>query len=342
MSDGRQPLAARIVITLFLLPFLGVSLLVLASPFIRLGGAVWTWAWTPAECTITASEVVDDGGVYSLRLAYRYQAGGATRPGTVFDRGQEPSSNPVAKEALAAALPVGTETTCYVSPIDPADAVLRRGDSSLGIADLAISLVAGLVFFVPLAIVFYAVHWGASFKRLTSDPRTLAQGVVLALCLGCLTIGGLLFFQFVWRPGSLVLAARSWTSAKCQIMHSEVIAREQEVDVRDSAGKTRSVSQTVYGLDLRYRFRFGDWDFTGNRYRFFAHSAGRETNQAIADRYPVGSEVDCWVDPADPSSVVLDRGVGREVLWALGPTFFLAVGLALAALFRRLPSPGDA
>lgn len=339
MSTSTQSPFGRVVLTLFLLPILAVTALMVFSPFVQVARAAWTYAWTPVPATILESRMVEDGGGYLHHLRFRYEAAGETRSGELRALGDdEPISNPRAIEERVATWSEGTSTTCFVSPLDADEAVLQRGDPSLDPVDLLITFLVGALFFVPLAASFYVIHWGLRIFHLVQDPRTFGRGVVLTLSLAVLAMGAVFFLQFVWRPASLVLDARGWEPARCEILRSEVVASEETIRVEAyGASRAHDTKQTLYDVDLEYTVRVAGEEHPGDRYRFFPHSAGEEENRAIADLFPVGSEVDCWVDPDDPSASVLDRGFGREILWAAVPLFMLAVGLALFVFFLRFP-----
>jgi Protein of unknown function (DUF3592) len=141
---------------------------------------------------------------------------------------------------------------------------------------------------------------------------------------------GLGFFGFFLAPAMQVLKARSWTAARCTVLASEVESHSGS----DSA---------TYSVAVRYRYQVDGVAYESDRYEFLGgSSSGYEHKQDIVERYPPGSRPICWVDPADPTQAVLERGLTRGYLFALIPGVFMLVGgggaaLALLAGRRRQP-----
>jgi hypothetical protein len=140
---------------------------------------------------------------------------------------------------------------------------------------------------------------------------------------GCLALFFLIFFAagaagawfLLWRPVSRLVASRSWTEMECTVLSSQVAT------VSGSDGDT-------YKIDIHYTWTLGGRIYESNRYDFMiGSSSGTQGKQAVVDRYPPGARVPCWIDPADPSSAVLSRGLSPVYLIGLVPVLFLAVGL---------------
>jgi len=337
-----QPLSVRIFVTLFIAPFFLVSILLLVSPFRTVVGILWTQVWVPVDCVIQSSEVSEEGGLFGFEVGYRYTWSGDERESMHYAKGYEPSPNPREAEALSAQFPSGAEKVCFVNPMNPDQAALRRGNVSATASDLLLTLGAGILFFLPLAFSLFILHYPTPFQRLIREPRAFAQVVVLVLATGSILVGAITTVVFVWNPASQLLEARAWTATDCEITRSKVIAREATYRRDRHHPGPRTASQTIYGLDLAYTYQVGEHAFTGNRYRFFSHSAGQAANQTIAGRFPVGTTTTCYVSPEDPSEAVLERTAGLEVLWALLPLLFLLAGILLAWWAHRHLSPGSA
>ncbi len=337
-----QPLSVRIFVTIFIAPFFLISILLLTSPFRTVGGILWTQVWVPVDCLIQSSDVIEANGLFSFKVSYRYIWNGEERESMHYAEGYEPSSNPKEAEALSDQFPSGAEKVCFVNPINPSQAALRRGNVSATASDLLLTLGAGLLFFLPLALSLFILHYPTPFQRLISEPRAFAQMVVLVLATGSILVGTITSIVFVWTPARQLLGARTWSTTDCEITKSKVIAREVTYQRDRRHPGPRTASQTIYGIDLEYTYQVGEYAFTGNRYRFFSHSAGKATNQAIANRFPVGTKTTCYVNPEDPSDAVLERTAGLEVLWALVPLFFLLAGILLAWWSHRHLSPDPA
>lgn len=87
-------------------------------------------SWTPTPCTILSSDVAEvsdsDGSTYRVEVTFRYEVGGVERVSDRYRVSRMSSSGRAGKQRVVDALPPGTETTCFVNPDDPSEAVLRR------------------------------------------------------------------------------------------------------------------------------------------------------------------------------------------------------------------------
>ncbi|MFN7960927.1 MAG: DUF3592 domain-containing protein [Thermoanaerobaculia bacterium] len=106
--------------------------------------------WQAVPCEILASEVEahpgNDGDTYSVKVRYRFTAGGRQIEGDRYSFISGSSSGQAGKQEVVDQLPAGKETTCYVNPDDPYDAVLERGLTSdiwFGLVPLAFVVVPG-------------------------------------------------------------------------------------------------------------------------------------------------------------------------------------------------------
>ncbi len=136
---------------------------------------------------------------------------------------------------------------------------------------------------------------------------------------------GLAFLiPFFILPLARSLRAQSWPAVPCTIVESAVGVHG------DSDGDT-------YSIDVRYTYELNGRTYEGTRYKFFGgSSSGREAKQAVIDQLPPGTHAACYVDPRDPASAVIDRGVGLEYLIGLVPMTFLAVGVGGMAWSLRV------
>lgn len=88
--------------------------------------------WVETPCTIVSSEIEvhdgDDGDTYSIEIKYDYEYDGRPYRGERyhFMYGMS-SSGRSGKQEVVKRYPVGLQTTCYVDPNDPSEAVLNRG-----------------------------------------------------------------------------------------------------------------------------------------------------------------------------------------------------------------------
>ncbi len=87
---------------------------------------------------------------------------------------------------------------------------------------------------------------------------------------------------------------------------------------------------TTYGATVQYKYLVDGQELRGNRRTFSnVRTSSVRNTQKILARYPLGGSVDVYYDPDDPSSSVLEPGVGAStyilLLVAIG---FLVFGIA--------------
>ena len=130
------------------------------------------------------------------------------------------------------------------------------------------------------------------------------MGCVIAF-LSIFVIAGLsIFFLLTVRPIVQIIFANDWVATPAIVTSSQL-----ETHPSSEGGPT-------YSIDIRYRYTFDGEDFEGDRYNFAVGSSSeREGKQAVVNRYPVGTETTCYVDPDDAASAVLFRKFGAYV-WA--------------------------
>jgi hypothetical protein len=134
------------------------------------------------------------------------------------------------------------------------------------------------------------------------------------------------------RPLIQITAARNWTAVPCEILSSRVQTHS------DSDGST-------YSVDVVYRYTYQDRTYTANRYHFFTGSSSGYAGKAAAvQRHPAGSRQTCYVDPADPSQAVLNRGFSSTLWFGLIPFVFILVGgIGLLSTLRgKMPGTAPA
>jgi len=83
-------------------------------------------------------------------------------------------------------------------------------------------------------------------------------------------------------------------------------------------------SYRIVGL---YHYTVNGVDYGTDRYQFASgSSSGREDKERIVAQYPPGRQTVCYVNPANPSQAVLDRGPNGEMLYGLIGVVFLVIG----------------
>ncbi|MEA2560640.1 MAG: hypothetical protein QOH06_2144 [Acidobacteriota bacterium] len=167
-KGGGEPGAG--CMALFFLAFAvvggGVLWFLLVRPLVKVAAAR---SWPPVPCTVVESRVDasssdDDGTTYKVLINASYAYGGGEYKAPYDFSGSVHSSGYEGKAQIVARYPVGSRTTCYVNPEDPAESVILRdlaGNYFLGLF--------GLMFFLPGVIGMFWVLSGG-FKSGTSGP----------------------------------------------------------------------------------------------------------------------------------------------------------------------------
>jgi len=158
--------------------------------FIVLGGAL-TWAfsipmwkrafgsakWVPTPCVVVSSKVGShsdsDGTTYSVDILYRYTFGGREYRCDRYDAMGGSSSGYSGKQRIVARYPAGAESTCYVNPASPAEALLKPGADAGVLFGLipVVFLAAGL-----LIVIFGGRKPSRSLSGAATPDAQSAQG----------------------------------------------------------------------------------------------------------------------------------------------------------------------
>ncbi len=165
---------------------------------------------------------------------------------------------------------------------------------------------------------------------------------------GLSAIGGtgcLLFFVLVWSVGTL--------GFDCFIARS-VFRQIQALGYAEATGSmTLSEVETVrsrrgrtYRPNIQYKYSVEGKEYLGDRYRYGKWSSGGDWAKQIVASRPVGSPVEVYYAPADPSDAVLMVGVeGMDLFVAMFmlPFNLIMLGLWIAGggafRYRFLPPP---
>jgi hypothetical protein len=138
-------------------------------------------------------------------------------------------------------------------------------------------------------------------------------------------------FAFVAMFGSAFvesLSSYKWTRVRGRITSAWVSRR------------TSREGPSSFVPAVRYKYEFEGRSLSGERIGFIdigAHHAGFA--KKVLARYPVGTEVDVYVDPMRPTRSVLKRGVSWASLFAAVSGLGLAV-LVIILLMRDLSNDG--
>jgi hypothetical protein len=227
---------------------------------------------------------------------------------------------------LSEQLSTGAPVTCYVNPEQPNEAVLQRA-----------SAWSALWLLFPLVFVGLG-GGGLILLRRSRRAEVAALSRPLSGTVGArkkqrragVGFGGALFLfglglsiPFFFLPVLRVLIARSWSAVPCEIVSSRVASHN---------GKS-----TTYSVDVVYRYTIGTHTYTSARYKFMGGSSSGYGGKAdIVARLPAGTKTICYIDPADSTNAVLERGFTAD-MWA-GAIPLLFAGIGAAIVIARLKS----
>lgn len=118
------------------------------------------------------------------------------------------------------------------------------------------------------------------------------------------------------------LKSRTWPTAEGTVQD----ARLQTHQSRDEEGDVT----TTYEALIQYRYSVSGQEYHGSRRTFSdVRTSSRSRTEKVLERYPPGGSVRVYYDPADPSTSVLEPGVGiMSYVLLLLVLAFLAFGVA--------------
>jgi hypothetical protein len=147
-------------------------------------------------------------------------------------------------------------------------------------------------------------------REISRDLRASAFGwFVFAVCGVILAAGLAAGFKSFGMPFLQILSARGWRDASCEIVSSRV-----------DGGNT-------YRVDVTYRYFVDDRGYLGDRYKFaLGSSAGYRWKAAIVARLAPGTRTACWVNPADPTDAVIERGLTADLWFGLMALIPIIIG----------------
>ncbi|MBE2215395.1 MAG: DUF3592 domain-containing protein, partial [Opitutaceae bacterium] len=294
-----------------------------------------TYLWNEVPCTMVESRIVDttsvEGGAAGWHVRYAYQVDGHDYAGWRLNVNSAAGD---ARDDLRRSqqLAPGTTTACLVNPDDPAESVLERQSAWVLLTPL-----------FPLVFVTVGAGgiWFAWSRRGEKPERGLtvratrragAQrgGLVAGMVFGgiFLVVGISLTHMLFLRPLLGVLSARSWPAVQATVVSSEVASHDSD-------------DGTTYSVEITYRYAVGGREYLSNRYSFMrVSSSGYGPKAEIVAAHPPGARVLCYVNPADPTDAVLQRGWSGSMAFGLIPIVFaLAGGGLLYAMVRQWRAP---
>ena len=243
--------------------------------------------WRPTLCLIERSETEREshssGDHFIFRVRYRYDFAGRsfTADRYSFSTSGGRFSAPEEADALMRQWAAGSETTCWIDPHNPAEAVLDRVEGwEFGLVCLiigALPLVLGSLQHSPPVPGENGHDW----------PSIAWKEFWFSVLLAALLVPAFLGLSLapVWQA----VQARGWSETPCEIVSSRIVCRGRE-----------------FRPEIVFAWRHGGQIFRSGQARFSEWHEGLPTVEALVAKYPAGAQKVCRINPRDPSSAVLD------------------------------------
>lgn len=143
-----------------------------------------------------------------------------------------------------------------------------------------------------------------------------------------LLVGSILFVVFSGLPLYRSSTSKSWPQAECKITKSSV-------------GSHRGEDGTTYSIDIEFDYEYLNKKYHSDRYSFSSgSSSGSKSKHDVVRAYPVGSNHQCFVNPAKPEMAVLNRKPTSDMYFGLLTLVFVFVGGGgIIGVFIYKPKP---
>ena len=254
----------------------------------------WSLArsWPAVPCVISAGSVEEVHGnrPYVFRVRYRYTWAGKDYEGRTHQEDHEGTFDIVEADRLARAFPIGSNSTCYVNPGRPSQAVLEHDNV-----------------WIPIAIAVFALHYGGFFVLKGRAWRAVGGSFLAAIGLGC-------YVGFFGSPLWKALRSQGWRATAC-VIQSGCVRSERHLY------NTTYWPDVVYCYDVNgvtYRANTGNASDVGSPWYYGA--------RGIIHRHPPGMVTTCYVNPSDPSEAVLVRSLSSTQWFGVWPLVMIVMG----------------
>ena len=174
--------------TIFMLAGLGFLVGTLIYPIIR---TRTSGDWKETPCTIVSSKIDissdSDGTSYRPKVEFEYVANGLPYPGKSYDFTSLNRPKKRCKE-IVDAYPAGMQTSCFVNPDDPEDAVIVRSYDFSWLGTIMSLVFAGIGLAIAVAALFYSPKPSNSISGSAKGPSR-ATGPALGLSSNAIAAG---------------------------------------------------------------------------------------------------------------------------------------------------------
>jgi preprotein translocase subunit YajC len=155
---------------------------------------------------------------------------------------------------------------------------------------------------------------------------TSTLGLILMIVFVVLFSGiGILLILLHQRNKKKAQESMSWHEIGGTIIKSGVAMGESVFGGDDEQGQ----SQPMYSPEISYTYQVEDMLYTSDRVSFAGKSSYSKAEKAelIAAKYPDGSKVTVFYNPAKPEEAVLERSAKGSAVLLIAGIVFLVVGL---------------
>ncbi len=170
------------------------------------------------------------------------------------------------------------------------------------------------------------------------EPKQ-GDGCVPAMVYAVLFVAGMtVLYAFFLDPFQNAITAYGWTPTPCTISVSKVEPVTDKEKKNDKGGAT----VVGYRPEIKYSYRIAGKVHRSERVWFTRPGADTQADaKKLVDRYPVGSQQQCYVNPKDDDFAVLERGFQPQLLIALIPLAFAVIGVTgiVSRVLRRVSHP---
>jgi len=170
------------------------------------------------------------------------------------------------------------------------------------------------------------------------EPKQ-GDGCVPAMVYAVLFVAGMtVLYAFFLDPFRNAIEAYGWTPTPCTIYASKI------EPVTDKEKKNDKGGATIVGFrpEIKYSYRTAGKVHRSERVWFIRPGAETQTDaKKLVDKYPVGSQQQCYVNPSDEDFAVLERGFQPQLLIALIPLALTVAGVTgiVSRVLRRVSRP---
>ena len=144
-----------------------------------------------------------------------------------------------------------------------------------------------------------------------SDEDSGGSGCVIVTGVALIAIGVWILLSNA-RSASFADEAKSWTKTPCRIVAAELVSQ---------AGSNSYKNQPIYRTDFTYAYQVDGKNYVGKRDAVLETYSRKKDAENRLRALPVGTNTICYVNPSDPSDVILDRSVSVGellIFWVFG------------------------